>query len=72
MQAQTPNPLQLAPKLKSGPLPSKQLFSLTAEAGMPAGMISAYLPQREQLAEQYKEHGIPASALWSPHDQMVT
>ena len=40
--------LQLAPKLKSAPLPSKQHLSLTAEAGVPADMISAYVPQREQ------------------------
>ena len=48
VQARRPDPLQLAPKLKSAPLPSKQQLSLTAEASVPADMISAYVPQREQ------------------------
>ena len=48
MQVRQPDPLQLAPKLKSAPLPSKLQLNLTAEAGVPADMISAYLPQREQ------------------------
>ena len=48
MQVRRPDPLQLAPKLTSAPLPSKQQLSLTAEAGVPADMISAYVPQREQ------------------------
>ena len=48
MQVRRPDPLQLAPQRKGAPLPAKQQRSLTAEAGMPADMISAYVPQREQ------------------------
>ena len=48
MQVRRPDLLQLAPKLGSMPLPAKQQLSLSAEAGVPADMISAYVPQREQ------------------------
>ena len=43
-----PDPLQLAPKFKSALLPTEQQLSLAAEVGVPADMISAYVPQREQ------------------------
>lgn len=65
LQAQSPDPLRLSPVLKSVP-PAKQAFSLTAEAAMPADMIPAYLPQRERLAEQPREHSIPAGGTCSP------
>ncbi len=44
--------MQLAPTLKGAQAPAKPQFSLAAEAGMPADMIAAYLPQREHLAQQ--------------------
>lgn len=54
--------MQLAPKLKSGAVPSTQQFSLTAEAGVPADMISAYLPHREQHGG---DHSAPAGIFLS-------
>lgn len=52
VQGRRPDPLQAAPMLKGAHAPAKQQFSLAAEAGLPADMISAYLPQREQLSVQ--------------------
>ena len=38
----------MQPTLKAAQAPAKPQFNLAAEAGMPADMIAAYLPQREQ------------------------
>ena len=65
--AQVPkaDPLQLSPKLQSSglPLPLKQQYSLAAEAGMPADMISAYVPQRECQASSPGSDGSTSTAM---------
>ncbi len=54
--------MQLTPTLKAAQAQPKQHFNLAAEAGMPADMIAAYLPQRQHLAGQ----NIPAGETLSP------
>ena len=67
MQVRRPDPLQMAPTLKGAPVPAKQQFSLAAQAGLPADMIPAYLPQRGHPAEQLREQqSIPAGREQSP------
>ena len=61
MQVRRPDPLQMAPTLKGAPVPAKPHFSLAAQAGMPADMIQAYLPQRGHPGAQLREQqSIPA------------
>lgn len=64
-QVSKADPLQLSPKLQSSglPLPLKQQDSLAAEAGMPADMISAYVPQRERQASSPGSDGSTSTAM---------
>ncbi|CAL5224538.1 g7237 [Coccomyxa viridis] len=60
-QVRRPDPVQLTPTLKAAQAQPKQHFNLAAEAGMPADMIAAYLPQRQHLAGQNIPAGVPAA-----------
>ena len=64
-QVRRADPLQLTPTLQSSvlPLPLKQHYSLSAGAGLPADMISAYVPQREHQASSPGSDGSASTAM---------